>query len=177
MAVGVENHYNDITGILVAIISHKFFSAFALGVSLVKAGIPSRRTIQLAASFAASTPSGIIIGILMTQALSGFLGSLVTEIMKAIAAGTFIYVALVEILLEEFDTNHGHSHGHGGHHKHKDEEAGDHTADEPETKKIHGAQASKSLKFVFLLLGVAMMTTFSMLHSHDHGGVDHGHDE
>jgi zinc transporter ZupT len=69
MAVGVENHYNDITGILVAIISHKFFSAFALGVSLVKAGIPSRRTIQLAASFAASTPSGIVIGILMTQAL------------------------------------------------------------------------------------------------------------
>lgn len=69
MAVGVENHYNDITGILVAIISHKFFSAFALGVSLVKAGVPSRRTIQLAASFAASTPSGIVIGILMTQAL------------------------------------------------------------------------------------------------------------
>jgi hypothetical protein len=97
--------------------------------------------------------------------------------MKAIAAGTFIYVALVEILLEEFDTQHGHSHGHGGHHKHKDEEAGDHPVDEPEIKKIHGGHVSKSLKFLFLLLGVAMMTAFSMLHSHDHGGVDHGHDD
>lgn len=93
--------------------------------------------------------------------------------MKAIAAGTFIYVALVEILLEEFD---GHSHSYQ--HKHKDEESGEgHTHDEPETKKIHGPHASKGLKFAFLLLGVVMMTAFSMLHSHDHGGVDHGHDE
>lgn len=90
--------------------------------------------------------------------------------MKAIAAGTFIYVALVEILLEEFD-NHSHSHSH----KHKDEEAAELVA--PDPKKLHGPPASRSVKFVFLLLGVCMMTAFSMLHSHDHGGVDHGADE
>lgn len=90
--------------------------------------------------------------------------------MKAIAAGTFIYVALVEILLEEFGGAHGHSHSH-----HHDEENGGSlgASTDAAKKKAHGPTASKGLKFTFLLLGVAMMTAFSMLHSHDHGGAGH----
>ena len=75
------------------------------------------------------------------------MSSIVAEVVKAIAGGTFIYVALVEIILEEF-ADHQHHHI-------KDDEPVDKHEDNKRYKK-----------FGFVLLGIGMMSIFSLWHSH-----------
>lgn len=72
---------------------------------------------------------------------------MVAEIIKAIAGGTFIYVALVEIILEEFQDH--------GHHQH------DNKDDDPHHK--HDEMTNeRNNKFVFVLMGVGVMSIFSL---------------
>jgi len=163
-AVGIEKNYDDITPILVAIVAHKFFSAFALGISLVKSGVSSQRTLQLVISFACSTPAGILLGWLMSSVLVGATNSLTTEIVKGIAAGTFVYVALAEILLEEFSpTTHAHGHASA-----KNGREAMLVVDDEDGKAFakHDSTTERYNKFLFLLLGVVTMSLFSMYTSH-----------
>ena len=162
-AVGIEKNYEDITPILLAIVAHKFFSAFALGISLVKSGVAANRTLQLVVSFACSTPAGILLGWLMSSVLVGATNSLTTEIVKGIAAGTFVYVALAEILLEEF-SEHPHSHGSPGNKPHSRDAIVDDEDGKAHLK--HDSSTERYNKFLFLLLGVVTMSLFSMYASH-----------
>ena len=163
-AVGIIKAYDDITPILIAIVAHKFFSAFALGISLVKSGMAPARTWKLVVSFAASTPGGILLGWLLSHVLVGAMNSLTTEIVKGIAAGTFVYVALAEILLEEFAAHaHGaHSHGPSGSTSSKP------TIDDEDGKGMakHDSSTERYNKFLFVLLGVVTMSLFSMYTAH-----------
>lgn len=157
--MGIIKEYDDITPILLAIVAHKFFSAFALGISLVKSGVPTQRTTQLVISFSCSTPGGILLGWLASHLLTGSINSLTTEIVKGIAAGTFIYVALAEILLEEFSNHPAPSNARS------DDEEPSKTA-----SHFHHRSADSSTerynKFLFVLLGVVTMSLFSMYASH-----------
>jgi zinc transporter ZupT len=161
-AVGIIKNYDDITPILIAIVAHKFFSAFALGISLVKSGMPTGRTTQLVISFACSTPAGILLGWLTSHILVGALNSLTTEIVKGIAAGTFVYVALAEILLEEFSPHH-HSHGHSN-----NKPSSMMMMDDEDGKALakHDSSTERYNKFLFVLLGVVTMSLFAMYTAH-----------
>jgi zinc transporter ZupT len=106
-------------------------------------------------SFSCTTPGGILLGWLLSKVLVGALNSLTTEIVKGIAAGTFVYVALAEILLEEF-SEHGH---HGVKPPVMDDEDGKGT-------HKHDSSTIRYNKFLFVLLGVVLMSFFSMYTAH-----------
>jgi len=130
IALGVEDTYEDTRSILIAITGHKIFDAFALGISLVKGNIQSSQLVKLVALFSLTTPIGIVMGITFLPNPSQ---SLLAEVVKGISSGTFIYIALVEVILEEFEnpkdryvkfllllvgaftmtilSSHGHAHG------------------------------------------------------------------
>lgn len=102
-ALGLETDRTSSFAILVAILAHKGFAAFALGVSLVQAKVARRRVIGTIFAFSLTTPIGILLGTLAATFLGAESADGVELLFDAVAAGTFLYVGLSEILVEVFD--------------------------------------------------------------------------
>jgi zinc transporter 1/2/3 len=101
----------DLAGALVifgAVVAHKSIAGFALGVSLARSAMPSARAWGLLWLFSAATPLGILIGAGFEAALSGPAQRMFEATFLALTAGTFGYVATVDILRDEFHESHGH---------------------------------------------------------------------
>lgn len=101
LALGIETDDGSILAIFLAIFSHKFFAAFALGVALIKAGAPRSRLYKQVGIFATMTPLGIVVGTVLSVVLAGAAEQLASTILQSLAAGTFIFVALVEVITHE----------------------------------------------------------------------------
>lgn len=86
------------TPVFVAIIAHKAFEAFSLMSVFKLARFPKRRTLGFIFAFACLTPLGIWAGNTMFHAL----GESGLAIAMALAAGTFLFVCLSELLPEVF---------------------------------------------------------------------------
>lgn len=98
IALGVEDTTTDISSLLFAIVSHKVFDAFAFGVSLARYNVPNQKLLRWVGLFSLMTPLGIVMGLLVfTSAANVF-----SEGIKAVASGTFVYIALIEVLMPEF---------------------------------------------------------------------------
>ena len=82
----------------IAIISHKYLAAFTLGCPFYKSGAELKQHILISFCFAIITPLGITIGWILSNGLESW----ISDIFISIAAGTFIYVAIIEILVPEF---------------------------------------------------------------------------
>lgn len=102
IALGTEQTMGLVLVILIAVAVHKGSAAFALGVSLFRGGVPKTRLLRIICFFCFMTPLGIVIGSGMTAMMTGSTESLVTSIFDALAAGTFLYVALIDIVEHEF---------------------------------------------------------------------------
>lgn len=102
MALGVQWSIAGTIDIAVAITAHKWVESFALGVSMVREEMPLRRMLVLALSYALMTPLGGVLGMLLLSSLTDGAGGVFTAIVTAIAGGTFMYVAVIDILLSEF---------------------------------------------------------------------------
>jgi len=99
-ALGIEDNIPDATNVFIAIFGHKAFAAFAFGVNVVKHKTPTDQLIKLVLLFSSMTPIGILMGLTALQNTSN---SALSETIKAVSSGTFIYIALVEVILEEFE--------------------------------------------------------------------------
>lgn len=77
---------------------HKGAAGSSLGISLVKT-FPNnfRLCRQLVTIFAFATPLGVLIGIAVSGA-----GDIYDIIFSSIAAGSFVYIACTEVIVEEF---------------------------------------------------------------------------
>ena len=102
IALGTEGKIMKGAIILIAILAHKGSAAFALGISLVRAGIFKSKVKKIITLFCFTTPLGLVIGSLFIILMTGKTELVVTSIFDALAAGTFLYVALLDILNEEF---------------------------------------------------------------------------
>ena len=102
-SLGLEGSLLSTITLFIAIIAHKGAASFALGVSLKKNGIATKRHIITIAFFAMMTPLGIIIGTIFTSVLSSNTSILFEMIFDALAAGTFLYIAIAEIIGEIFE--------------------------------------------------------------------------
>lgn len=112
IALGIEGSGIVGLAIVVAILAHKGAAAFSLGVSFVKANMPKCRAWGLIATFSCVTPFGIFIGSALGSILSGENGEIVEGVFDALAAGSFMYIAAVDIITEEFgDAEHSHIPG------------------------------------------------------------------
>jgi zinc transporter 1/2/3 len=101
-ALGTENTLIGSAVIFLALIAHKGAAAFALVVDFHRAGFPRRQTIALLALFAAMTPFGVLFGAVLDHFLEATYGRLIEGVFDALAAGTFLYIAILEIISEEF---------------------------------------------------------------------------
>jgi len=102
-ALGLEGSAAASLALLIAILAHKGSAAFALGVSLKSARFPPQRLVRTIALFSCMTPLGVFLGLMFSRILSGSTAVLVETIFDALAAGTFIYVAVIDIIGEAFE--------------------------------------------------------------------------
>jgi len=101
LALGAQRELRSALVIFAAILAHKSMEGFALGVSLARRALPDARAPALLALFAAATPVGIVAGATV-GALEGPTRLVLEATFLSLAAGTFAYVATLDILREEF---------------------------------------------------------------------------
>ena len=95
--------------LLIAILAHKGAAGFALGSTFREAAVPLRTRVPALLVFVGSTPLGVILGGAAIDLFGDGSGAAVAWF-KAVAAGTFLYVATLDIVREEFfpgGTNRG----------------------------------------------------------------------
>jgi zinc transporter 1/2/3 len=102
-AVGLETSSAATFALLIAILAHKGSAAFALGVSLKSAEFPRPRFISIVALFSCMTPLGVLTGTLFSRSLEGAMALRVEATFDSLAAGTFVYVAVLDIIDETFE--------------------------------------------------------------------------
>lgn len=103
LALGTQRSVGGALVITVALLAHKSVEGFALGVSLVRHAMPPARAWTLLGLFAGATPLGIALGAVLDAGLGGGLRGALEASFLALAAGTFTYVATLDILREEFE--------------------------------------------------------------------------
>ena len=123
IALGLQPDLTGWASILAVIVLHKWAESMSIGVSIVKHKITGNKMLILIFLYVICTPLGIIIGLNVKGS-----NKLIESIFMGASAGTFVYIACVEIITEEFGNNH-----HGGPAK------------------------NKYLKLVFYLLGLTLM--------------------
>lgn len=104
MSLGLETGMASGMVIFIAIIAHKGSASFALGVSLVKAKIKRPIILRTIIFFSIMTPIGIAIGSVLSQIDSSRTALWFESIFDALAAGTFVYIAVLDIINEVFET-------------------------------------------------------------------------
>lgn len=102
LALGTQTSASGFAIVLVAILAHKGSAAFALGVSVRRAEIVRRRALPLIGGFAAMTPVGVLMGVLLTSLATSDTEANFEVWFDALAAGTFIYIGALDIIREEF---------------------------------------------------------------------------
>jgi len=101
-ALGLEGSVAASFAILVAIVAHKGSAAFALGVSLEAAKFSRGRFFAIVVFFSCMTPLGVLLGFWFSRLLEGPPAILVEAVFDSLAAGSFIYVAVLDIIDEAF---------------------------------------------------------------------------
>jgi len=101
-ALGTEDTFSASLVIFLAIMAHKGAAGFALTLDFVNAGLSGVKSIRFLTLFASMTPLGIILGAGLDALLQDRHGRLFEGLFDAIAAGTFLFVAIFEIITREF---------------------------------------------------------------------------
>lgn len=100
IATGLVGELKDLWTYIIAIGLHKWAAAMSLGISMNKNFKDEVKTMYLLLFiFSFATPLGVGIGMAVTA------GSEIIEIVfSSLAAGTFVYIACSEVIVEEFST-------------------------------------------------------------------------
>ena len=98
LACGLQMNLTAVLNIILAIVIHKGAAASSLGISLVRTFPNNFKLVRwLIFVFSLATPMGVALGMLLSKA-----GEIYDIIFSSLAAGTFIYIACTEIIVEEF---------------------------------------------------------------------------
>ncbi|KAL3665247.1 hypothetical protein V7S43_009875 [Phytophthora oleae] len=116
--LGIGAQTETVWGVFMAIIMHKGLAAFALGSGLVQSAMPVAHVMLYMVVFSFMSIIGIIAGWIIAADSSE--DSAAAGICVALASGTFIYVAVMEVIPQEFPRHsHGGDDGHSHQHKSK----------------------------------------------------------
>jgi len=103
LALGAQQTISASKDILIAIAAHKGLAAYALGASLVDSNTSKGGYWKVVLGFALASPSGILVGYALSEVGSSVYGAA----LSALASGTFLYVAMMEIIpMELKDSEH-----------------------------------------------------------------------
>ena len=100
LAAGLQMNLTNLLNIIFAITIHKSAASVSLGIALVKTFPNDFRLVrQLIFVFALATPLGVVLGMIFANA-----GEIYSIVFSSLAAGTFIYIACTEVIVEQFST-------------------------------------------------------------------------
>ena len=99
--VGAESLRSQAVVLLLAILAHKAAAAFALAVAFIRAAFPRSQVMLVVILFACVTPCGVIAGSILSNVLEADAGRWFECISGSLAAGTFIYVATIDVIADE----------------------------------------------------------------------------
>lgn len=102
LALGLRSNPASFYGFMTAIVSHKWAECMAVGINFLTNGIPKLNSFLALLFFSFLTPIGIIIGMAFTGT-----DEKTKAILYAISCGTFLYIAIAEIIAEEFEGEKG----------------------------------------------------------------------
>jgi len=102
IALGTENQIGQSIILTIVILAHKGSAAFSLAIKMLKNDMKNSSIIKLIILFSFMTPLGIMIGTFLSNILSGKASEFSIALFDALAAGTFLYVAIMDIFQEEF---------------------------------------------------------------------------
>ncbi len=111
VALGTDQAQSSFLVLLIAILAHKGSAGFALGTTFQRANVEVRRAIPALLFFACSTSVGVLLGMFADLTFDAGSMQVVTAWFKAIAAGTFLYIAALDIVREEFFPVDSDRHG------------------------------------------------------------------
>lgn len=97
-ALGLEQKIASFIAIFTAIVIHKGSEAFALSTSLYSHHLKKQAHHKIIILFSLMTPLGILSGASLSSILDSNSGKISAAIFSAIAAGTFIYIAVLDKL-------------------------------------------------------------------------------
>ncbi len=103
LALGAQRSLASAMAVFIAIIAHKAMAGFALGVSFRRTESSLWRTAPFGVFFSSITPLGILAGTLIDTLISSSGGLVFESIFNSIGAGTFLYIATLEIIRTEFE--------------------------------------------------------------------------
>ena len=105
VSIGLQNTIMQLIGLSVGVSVHGCLVAFALGMALASHHHSSVSTVvRFGAIYSVMVPGGIGIGMAIGT-VCGFVGRLISGLLQALTAGTFVYVIFVEIFPNEMDRN------------------------------------------------------------------------
>lgn len=99
-ALGAQETITNSMHIFIAIVSHKGLAAYALGSSLVESRVDMEKFWKVIIPFTLASPVGILLGYFLSAIAQG-LGA---AALSALASGTFLYVAFMEVIPRELET-------------------------------------------------------------------------
>ena len=151
IALGIESELAASMLVMIAILSHKGSAAFALIVSVQAAGADRRRLLRALTIFVVMTPLGIMLGTVAAGMYEGETALLIEGSFNALAAGTFIYVAILDVI----DAEMYRSDDHIAHYV-RSSLLGDDDVPMPEqdTDRIY--------KFILIFVGLASMAVLAL---------------
>ena len=167
MALGLQPEAAAALVVMFGILFHKGSAAFALIVTAHAAG--NRALWQTLALFAVMTPFGIVLGTVVGEVLEGRIALLFEGAFNALAAGTFIYVAVMDVLDAELSRERDRVA-----HYVRSALIGDDDVPMPEQDR------DRFLKFALVLIGIGTMAVLGLWHQHPHAGDSHdahGHEQ
>ena len=165
MALGLQPEAAAALVVMLGILFHKGSAAFALIVTAHSAG--NRKLWQTLWLFSVMTPLGIVFGTVAGQVFEGRTALIFEGSFNAIAAGTFIYVAVMDVLDAEMSRERDRIA-----HYVRSSLMGEDDVPMPEQDR------DRALKFSLVMIGIATMAVMGLWHQHSHLGHSHddGHD-
>ena len=104
VSLGLERDMAATVVLFIALIAHKGAAAFALGVGLRNSGTEVATHKKLVAFFSSMTPLGCCLGTVFARSATGDTIDHFEAVFDALAAGTFLYVAILDIIAESFES-------------------------------------------------------------------------
>ncbi|KAF8703770.1 hypothetical protein HU200_031861 [Digitaria exilis] len=104
MSLGASDFPSTIRPLVPALTFHQFFEGIGLGGCIVQAKFRLKSVVAMALFFSLTTPVGVAIGIAISSVYdeTSPTALIVQGLLEAAAAGILIYMALVDILAEDF---------------------------------------------------------------------------
>ena len=163
MALGLQPEAAAVLVVMLGILFHKGSAAFALIVTAHSAG--NRKLWQTLWLFSVMTPLGIVFGTVAGQVFEGRTALIFEGSFNAIAAGTFIYVAVMDVLDSEMSRERDRIA-----HYVRSSLMGEDDVPMPEQDR------DRALKFALVMIGIGTMAVMGLWHQHSHLGHSHGDD-